>query len=219
MKTFFSLSICLCGFCSIALAQKSPTVALDTIKEFYPDSTLSRVYTVQKGTDIREGASLSYHPNGKLAIEAPYKAGKLDGVFRSYYVNGKLWQTVGYKDGIEEGISTDYYEDGKKKSREVERQQRGVGRTWPDTPSLALRERPDSRQGPGVRRPRCAKGRDDFCAWAASRCLPTLPERRESAGSGIPDQPLRKELRLLVFLAGLNRVPHHVTDEEHARGE
>ena len=65
------------------MAQKSPAIALDTIKEFYPDSTLSRVYTVQKGTDIREGASLSYHPNGKLAIEAPYKAGKLDGVFRS----------------------------------------------------------------------------------------------------------------------------------------
>ena len=100
MKTFFSLSICLCGFCPIALAQKSPAVVLDTIKEFYPDSTLSRLYTVQKGTDIREGVSLSYHPNGKLAIEAPYKAGKLDGVFRSYYVNGKLWQTVGYKDGV-----------------------------------------------------------------------------------------------------------------------
>ena len=76
-------------------------------------------HQLQKGTDIREGVSTSYHPNGKVAIEAPYKNGKLDGVFKSYYENGHLWQTIGYKDGVEEGASTDYYEDGRKKKREI----------------------------------------------------------------------------------------------------
>ena len=115
------MCISLCGLGSVALAQKSPAVALDTIREFYADSTLSRLYTVQKGTDIREGLSLSYHPDGKVAIEAPYKNGKLDGVFKSYFANGKLWQTIGYKNGIEEGISTTYFDNGTKKSKEVYR--------------------------------------------------------------------------------------------------
>ncbi len=121
MKKVFLLCISLCGLCSVALAQKSPAVALDTIREFYADSTLSRLYMVQKGTDIREGLSLSYHPDGKMAIEAPYKNGKLDGVFKSYFANGKLWQTIGYRNGIEEGISTTYFDNGTKKSKEVYR--------------------------------------------------------------------------------------------------
>ena len=121
MKTLFSLCISLCGLCSIALAQNSPAVALDTIKEFYAEGTLSRLYAVQKGTNIREGIAYSYHPNGKIAVEAPYKNGKLDGVFKSYFENGKVWQTTGYKNGIEEGISTTYFENGAKKSKEIYR--------------------------------------------------------------------------------------------------
>ena len=119
MKKVFSLCISLCGLWSFAFAQKMPTVALDTIREFYADSSLSRLYTVQKGTDIREGVAYSYHPDGKVAIEAPYKNGKLDGVFKSYYDNGKVWQTIGYRDGIEEGFSTTYFENGVKKSKEI----------------------------------------------------------------------------------------------------
>ncbi|WP_405338171.1 toxin-antitoxin system YwqK family antitoxin [Fibrobacter sp.] len=115
MKTLISLSM-LCISCCFA-----QTAVLDTIKEFYADNTPSRIYTVQKGSDIREGVAFSYHPNGKIAIEAPYKNGKLDGVFRSYFENGKVWQTIGYKNGIEEGISTVYFENGVKKSKEVYR--------------------------------------------------------------------------------------------------
>lgn len=121
MKKVFLLCISLCVLCSVAVAQKSPAVTLDTIREFYADSTLSRLYTVQKGSEIREGVAYSYHPNGKVAIEAPYKNGRLDGVFKSYFVNGKLWQTIGYKNGIEEGVSTVYFENGTKKSKEIYR--------------------------------------------------------------------------------------------------
>jgi len=115
---------------STALAQEpapkdvntpSDPTALDTIRETYPDGTLSRTYSVQHGTTIRQGTAYSYHPNGKLAIEAPYTDGKLDGVFRSYFENGNLWQTIGYKNGIEEGITTTYFENGFKKSKETYR--------------------------------------------------------------------------------------------------
>ena len=94
-------------------------VSLDTVKTLFPDGSPARVYTVLKGTEIRHGVSLTYHPNGKVAVEAPYVNGLLDGVFRSYFENGTLWQTIGYKNGNEEGISTLYFENGKKKKSEV----------------------------------------------------------------------------------------------------
>ena len=113
MKKLFSLSL-LCFACCFA-----QVAVMDTVRETFADGSVSRLYTVQAGTNIREGVAYSYHPNGKLAVEAPYKDGKLDGVFRSYFENGKVWQTIGYRAGIEEGISTTYFENGLKKSKEV----------------------------------------------------------------------------------------------------
>src|SRR5574344_86429 len=95
---------------------------LDTIKTYFSDRSLARVYTVLKGSDVREGLSISYHPNKKVAIEANYKAGKLEGVYKSYYENGNLWQTIGYKNGIEEGFSITYYESGIKQIKETYRE-------------------------------------------------------------------------------------------------
>lgn len=117
-KLFLTFFSCLVT-CGTALAAPvAASAALDTVRMTFDDGRVSRIYTVLKGTDVREGVSLTYHPNGKLAVEAPYKNGKLDGVFRSYDENGKLHETVGYKDGIEEGLSIIYYENGKKKSSE-----------------------------------------------------------------------------------------------------
>ena len=127
-KEIFVLFLC-CVVCNTFAAPKKvapkkvsapqSVAALDTVREFFPDSSLARVYTLQKGTDVREGVSISYHPNGNVAVEAPYKNGKLNGVYKSYFENGKPWQTIGYKDGVEEGYSMDFYENGMKKSREV----------------------------------------------------------------------------------------------------
>jgi antitoxin component YwqK of YwqJK toxin-antitoxin module len=129
-KEIFVLLLC-CGFLNAfaapAKASKKPTaspasqggVELDTVRTTLDDGSIARLYTVQKGTDIREGVAYTYHPNGNLAVEAPYKNGKLDGVFKSYYESGKVWQTIGYREGIEDGISTEFYENGIKKSREV----------------------------------------------------------------------------------------------------
>ena len=117
---YFAVFCIVCpGASPLEAAPDAPQTALDTIKETFTNGKIARLYTVQAGTTVREGTSYSYHPNGKLAIEAPYKNGKLDGEFRSYYENGKLWQTTGYRDGIEEGISTTYFENGTKKSREI----------------------------------------------------------------------------------------------------
>ncbi len=99
--------------------QNQSKTRLDTIRTSYEDGSPARIYTVLAGSEIREGLSISYHPNGNVAVEAPYKNGKLDGVFRSYYENGKVWQTVGYLDGVEEGFSVTYYENGSKKIKET----------------------------------------------------------------------------------------------------
>lgn len=116
-KRFFVLFAC-CA-CVNGLAAAESIDILDTVRAFFDDGSVARVYQVQKGTEIREGVALTYHTNGKVAIEANYKNGKLDGVFRAYYENGNLWQTIGYKDGVEDGISTNYYDNGKKQSSEV----------------------------------------------------------------------------------------------------
>jgi len=115
-------------------AQESSKPALDTIRTTFPDGKIARVYTVQHGTEIREGVAVTYHPNGKVAIEAPYVNGKLNGVFRSYYESGKTWQTIGYKDGVEEGLSTNYFESGRKQSREFYKAGilNGVSEEWDD---------------------------------------------------------------------------------------
>ncbi len=121
-KLFLMIFLCIVTGCTAQTGSLADSTAVsapvDTVKTTYDDGRVSRVYTVLKGTDVREGVSLTYHPNGKLAVEAPYKNGKLDGVLRSYDENGKLCETVGYKDGIEEGLSIVYYENGKKKSSE-----------------------------------------------------------------------------------------------------
>ena len=58
--------------------------SLDTVKTLYPKGNLARVYTVQHGTDVKEGWSVSYHPDGKIAIKAFYRNGLLEGTFSSY---------------------------------------------------------------------------------------------------------------------------------------
>ena len=124
-------------------APKAAPVALDTIRTTYDDGRVSRIYTVLKGTDVREGVSLTYHPNGKLAIEVPYRNGKIDGVLRSYDENGMLHETIGYLEGEEEGYSTIYYANGKRKSRETYRHGilNGMSENWDEKGKL-LRQIP-----------------------------------------------------------------------------
>ena len=102
-----------------AMAVSAAETPLDTVKTTFEDGSPSRVYTVLKGTDLKEGVSLTYHPNGKLAVEAPYKAGKLPGQFRSNSESGKLWLAIDYTNGVENGGSVDFYENGIKRKKET----------------------------------------------------------------------------------------------------
>ena len=94
----------MCAHRSLCGARKSAGVAWIRSARRLMTATLARIYTVKKGDRHSRGGALSYHPNGNLAVEAPYKNGKLDGVFKSYYESGKVWQTIGYREGIEEGF-------------------------------------------------------------------------------------------------------------------
>ena len=140
-KRFFTILACIViggTVISASAAPKPANMALDTVRTTYENGQLARIYTVKKGTDVREGMALSYHPNGKLAVEAPYRDGKLDGVLRSYDENGTLHETVGYLDGEEEGFSIVYYENGKKKSRETYRrgELNGMMESWDENGKL-----------------------------------------------------------------------------------
>ena len=137
--TFFSCVVMGCTVSAAPLADSNAaSAALDTVKTTYDDGQVSRVYTVLKGTDVREGVSLTYHPNGKLAVEAPYKNGKLDGIFRSYDEKGNVIETIGYKNGEEEGYSIRYHENGKKKNREKYHQGvlNGISEDWDENGKL-----------------------------------------------------------------------------------
>ena len=137
-KLFFTFLVPFVFAGTAMAAPKAAPVALDTVRTTYDDGRVSRIYTVLKGTDVREGVSLSYHRNGKLAIEVPYRNGKIDGVFRSYDENGTLHETIGYLEGEEEGYSTIYYANGKRKSRETYRHGilNGMSENWDEKGKL-----------------------------------------------------------------------------------
>lgn len=92
---------------------------LDTIRTNFDDGSIARMYTVKKGTIVREGVAISYHPGGMVAVEVPYIDGKITGKYKSYYANGKLRQTTEFTDDIENGLSESFYEDGKIRKREI----------------------------------------------------------------------------------------------------
>lgn len=126
---FFTFAV-VCAFsCSVLHAQglsltakdvaESEKSAYDTVTTFFENGSVARTYSVIRGTQVREGLSVTYHPNGKVAIEAPYKNGKLDGVFRSFFENGKVWKTIGYKDDVEEGFSITFHENGVRANKET----------------------------------------------------------------------------------------------------
>lgn len=111
---------------------------LDTVRVSAADGTLQEVYTVQKGTKIRQGRFVSYHPNGKIGVESNYLDGKLDGLYKSYYVNGQLWQEVEYAVGKEHGVSKTYYENGKLRNQDtfVMGIPEGTSKEWDSTGTL-----------------------------------------------------------------------------------
>ena len=54
----------------------------------------------------------SYHSNGNIWVETPYKNGKLNGMSKWYYENGNLDAEISYKNDKLHGIGKWYYENG-----------------------------------------------------------------------------------------------------------
>src|SRR5436305_1516242 len=54
---------------------------------------------------LRNGAYTEFHPNGKVAVKATYKAGKLDGTLTEGDPSGKVVRRASYKSGVLHGDS------------------------------------------------------------------------------------------------------------------
>src|SRR5574344_1909395 len=61
----------------------------------------------------------TYHENGKLESETPYKNCKKHGSEKWYYKNGKLNYKTQYKNGEIHGIAKWYYESGQLAKEEL----------------------------------------------------------------------------------------------------
>lgn len=70
------------------------------------------------GTDGKPytGYCIRKDENGVLILEAEFKNGLKNGIFRRYHRNGKLIFNTEYRNGVSTGISQQYFSDGRIKS-------------------------------------------------------------------------------------------------------
>lgn len=55
-----------------------------------------------------------WHENGNLSLEASYKDGEYDGIYKDYYPNGKLQRKQHYVNGVKQGKYVSYFDNGNK---------------------------------------------------------------------------------------------------------
>ena len=81
----------------------------------YKDTDVDEVngITVLRSTgQLVNGVVYSYHGNGNVSVEVPYKGGIKEGIARYYYKSGGLESETPYKNNVVEGIERVYYESG-----------------------------------------------------------------------------------------------------------
>jgi len=64
----------------------------------------------------KEGLWKTYHENGQLNVEGNFKDAKKDGLWKMYNKNGQLRYEGNWKDAKKEGLSKTYYENGQLES-------------------------------------------------------------------------------------------------------
>ena len=69
----------------------------------------------------------TYHDNGQIRTEIPYKGGKKHGVEKWYYANGQISLETPYANGKKHGTRKEYYENGKLKSKKPYKEGRRYG--------------------------------------------------------------------------------------------
>ncbi len=88
-------------------------VAGEEVVETWPDGTVRARYSVD-AEGLRSGSYQSFHANGKRAIKATYKHGRLTGSYTEYFSSGKKALDCKYKDGELNGKYTAWDEEGHK---------------------------------------------------------------------------------------------------------
>lgn len=87
----------------------------DSVWNYYnTEGTLISTEVYTKG--VKNGAFISYFPNGQKTEEKTYKNDTLNGVHQMYFEDGKLRSKVTFVKGKEQGIATYYQSDGKKQA-------------------------------------------------------------------------------------------------------
>jgi antitoxin component YwqK of YwqJK toxin-antitoxin module len=90
--------------------KKLPGKAVE--EQSYYSNGQKEVVTIYEDGKVKDGASISYHRNGKMKMQANYLNGKYSGGYKTYFDNGKLSQDANYVNGNLEGQFTSYYQSG-----------------------------------------------------------------------------------------------------------
>jgi antitoxin component YwqK of YwqJK toxin-antitoxin module len=83
--------------------------------KYYPDGKIAE--KVNYVNDLRHGEYLKYYPDGTLTLKTSYLNGKLNGKFEAFFENGKPEFLGQYKDDYREGIWIIYGKDGAQRFR------------------------------------------------------------------------------------------------------
>ena len=107
-KAAIFIVLCLC-FAGIANAQNCQYTE---DKDVYENK--GKIFLASTKQPVN-GVVCSYHSNGKIRDETPFKNGLQEGITKCYYESGKLEYEDPYKNDKREGIAKSYYESGKLK--------------------------------------------------------------------------------------------------------
>ena len=108
---FASLLLLLIAACDKKNAKQTPP------KSAHPEAAVfatmqGRIHQVGR-TEPYTGKITRHHPNGKLAEEAHYKAGRMEGLQTTWHTNGQLRSKLLYVNGAGEGLEEVWHLNGK----------------------------------------------------------------------------------------------------------
>lgn len=95
----------------VPAALRAPPVHAGEVVETFDDGSPKLKY-LTNAQGQKEGRYAEYHPNGRVAVEATYRADQLDGTWSAYFESGKLRVRTAYKAGRRSGRSEEYAESG-----------------------------------------------------------------------------------------------------------
>lgn len=101
-----------------------PMCVFSQVEKVYDDQERLQTVNPLSENGIWEGVGYSFHLNGGIAKETPFKEGNITGEEKEYYPNGNLRAVCTYREGLKDGTYTEYFDDGKVKA--IQEWQMGV---------------------------------------------------------------------------------------------